>query len=76
MDAETVIAALELVPHAEGGHFREVWRDLPSDGSRGAGSSIYFLLAAGEVSAWHRVDTTEIWQFHAGATLELAIRDP
>jgi hypothetical protein len=71
--AAEIVTALELGPHPEGGHFREVWRDVPSDGSRGAGSSIYFLLAAGEVSAWHRVDANEIWHFHAGAPLELSI---
>ena len=68
-----IVAALELTPHPEGGHFREVWRDVAPDGSRGAGSSIYFLLVAGEVSAWHRVDGTEIWLFHAGAAIELSI---
>ena len=42
--AAQVIAALELKPHPEGGHFREIWRDAPADGSRGAGTAIYFLL--------------------------------
>ena len=60
IDAETVIATLELQPHPEGGHYRETFRDAPSDGSRGAMTAIYYLLQAGEVSAWHRVDATEI----------------
>lgn len=72
-DAAAVVGALGLIPHPEGGHYREVWRDDPPDGGRGAGSSIHFLLAAGEESAWHRIDATEIWSFHAGASLELAI---
>lgn len=72
-DAAAVVDALGLRPHPEGGHYREVWRDEPADGGRGAGSSIYFLLAAGEESAWHRVDATEIWHFHAGAPLELSV---
>jgi predicted cupin superfamily sugar epimerase len=72
--AETVIAALNLQPHPEGGHFAETYRHAPADGGRGAATSIYYLLRAGEVSAWHRVtDADEIWLFHAGATLELSV---
>ena len=44
--AAQVIAALDLRPHPEGGHYRETWRDAPADGSRGAGTAILFLLAA------------------------------
>ncbi len=73
-DARRVIAALGLAPHPEGGHYRETWRHAPADGGRGAGTAIYYLLAAGEVSAWHRVDATEIWHFYAGAALTLTIR--
>ena len=46
-DAASVIAALDLRPHPEGGHYRETWRDAPADGSRGAGTSILFLLRGG-----------------------------
>lgn len=73
MTAETWIARLGLKPHPEGGHYAEVWRDLPVDGSRGAASTIYFLLKAGEKSLPHRVDAVEIWLWHAGAALELEI---
>ena len=71
MDARTVIERLELAPHPEGGHFRETWRHDPGDGSRGAGTAILFLLAAGERSHWHRVDADELWHFHAGDGLRL-----
>lgn len=71
--AGAVIAALDLRPHPEGGHFREIHRDPAPPGGRSSVTSIYFLLAAGERSHWHRVDATEIWNFHAGAPLELAI---
>lgn len=70
---ETLIAALGLQPHPEGGHFLETWRD-PAAAGRGAGTAIYYLLKAGEVSAWHRIDATEIWHHYAGAPLELTIR--
>lgn len=76
MDAGAVIAALDLRPHPEGGHYREIHRDEADTGARGALTSIYFLLAAGERSHWHRVDATEVWNFHAGAALELAVADP
>lgn len=68
-----VCEALRLAPHPEGGHFREVWRDSPLSGQRGAGTSILFLLAEGERSRWHRVDAAEIWLWHAGSPLLLGI---
>ena len=41
--------------------------------ARAASTAIYFLLARGERSHWHRVDAAEIWHWHAGAPLELDI---
>jgi predicted cupin superfamily sugar epimerase len=68
--------ALGLLPHPEGGHYRELWRDRPEAGGRGAASSILFLLAAGERSHWHRVDASEIWLWQAGAPLVLGLCHP
>ena len=73
--AEQVIELLGLEPHPEGGFFRETFRHVAEDGGRGAGTSIYFLLRAGERSHWHRVDAAEIWHFYAGAPLELSTSD-
>jgi predicted cupin superfamily sugar epimerase len=74
MSAQDVIRLLELQPHPEGGHFRETFRDLKADAAgRACSTLIYFLLAAGERSAWHRVDATEIWHYYAGAPLQLEI---
>lgn len=70
--AASVIAALDLKPHPEGGFFRETWRDRPADGSRGAGTAILFLLRAEDFSHWHRVDAAEVWHFHAGGPLVLS----
>ena len=70
---EAVIEALALQPHPEGGHFRETWRDTPSDGSRGVGTAILFVLAEGQRSHWHRVDAAELWLWQAGAPLLLRI---
>ncbi len=72
-----LIRALGLVPHPEGGHYRETWRDAPEGapggGGRGAGTAILFLLAADEVSHWHRVDAAEFWIWQAGAPLVLTL---
>lgn len=72
-DAAGIIAALGLLPHPEGGHYREMWRDPDPPGGRGAGSVILFLLRQGERSRWHRVDAAETWHWHAGAPLRLRI---
>ncbi|MFO1056347.1 MAG: cupin domain-containing protein [Dongiaceae bacterium] len=76
MTATAIIARLGLQPHPEGGHFRETWRDRPAGGGRGAGTAIYYLLARGERSGWHRVDAAEIWHWYAGAPLALSIAEP
>jgi predicted cupin superfamily sugar epimerase len=74
LDADAIIALLGLVPHPEGGHFRETFRDPASvNEGRAASTAIYFLLRAGEVSRWHRVDAPEVWHWYAGAPLMLSI---
>jgi predicted cupin superfamily sugar epimerase len=74
LTAANVIRLLDLKPHPEGGHFRETFRDARQvDGARAASTAIYFLLALGERSHWHRVDAAEIWHWHAGAPFELDI---
>jgi len=74
LSAAEVIRLLDLRPHPEGGHFRETFRD-PRRGADGRSFStaIYFLLAAGERSHWHRIDAIETWHWHAGAALALQI---
>ena len=71
--AADIIRQLDLQPHPEGGHYRETFRDPRTVEGRSVGTAIYFLLAAGERSHWHRVDAAEIWHFHAGAPLALEI---
>ncbi len=75
LSADSVIRLLDLTPHPEGGHFRETYRDAAALGGRSAGTAIYFLLKAGELSRWHRIDAAEIWHWYAGAPLELDIHD-
>jgi hypothetical protein len=72
--ATDVIARLELRPHPEGGHYRETFRDTRTDASgRALSTAIYFLLARGERSHWHRIDAVEVWHFYAGDPLTLRI---
>ncbi len=71
--AAAVAAALGLAPHPEGGRYREVWRDVPEGGGRGAGTAIHFLLDAGERSHWHRVDAAELWLWQGGGPLVLSL---
>ena len=81
MDAERWIRALGLSRHPEGGYYRETFRagalpfDLPGRGARSASTAIYFLLADGDFSAFHRVRSDEVWHFYAGAPLELHTLD-
>ncbi len=76
LTAADIIRLLELQPHPEGGHYRETFRDTRTiDGTRAASTAIYFLLARGERSHWHKVDAVETWHWHAGAPLKLDIAD-
>jgi len=75
LDADAVIALLGMKPHPEGGHYVETFRDPAPVGGRAHGTAIYFLLAAGDRSHWHRVDAAEIWHWHAGAPLALDMAD-
>jgi uncharacterized protein len=71
LSAADVIRLLELKPHPEGGHFRETYRDACSIGGRATSTAIYFLLARGDHSHWHKIDAAEHWHYHAGAPLRL-----
>jgi len=73
--AAEIIRALDLKPHPEGGHYRETFRDTRLIDGRAASTAIYFLLARGERSHWHRVDAVEVWHFYAGAPLKLSLVD-
>lgn len=72
--AAEVIALLGLERHPEGGWYRETFRD-PATGEDGrpASTLIYYLLEAGDVSHWHRVDAAEVWHHYAGAPLVLTL---
>lgn len=83
MDSRAVelLQTLGMRPHPEGGHYAELFRsarrvevqDRPV--TRAAVTTIYFLLAAGEFSRWHRVASDEIWHYHEGDAIELLLFD-
>ncbi|GAB1431317.1 cupin domain-containing protein [Ignavibacteria bacterium] len=74
--AEYWIERLGLLPHVEGGCYREIYRSSgiitagalpPEYGSRrNYATSIYFLLQGNDFSAFHRIRQDEIWHFHDG----------
>ena len=73
LTAQDLIRLLNLAPHPEGGHFRETFRDPRQITGRAVSTAIYFLLARGERSHWHRIDAVETWHWYAGAPLALDI---
>jgi predicted cupin superfamily sugar epimerase len=74
-----VAEALGLLPHPEGGWFRETWRTSTPlqahGGERSTATGIYFLLGALEESMWHVVRSDELWLWHRGGPLTLTLRD-
>ena len=76
LSAADIVARLELRPHPEGGYYRETFRDKRVDANgRAHSTAIYYLLARGDRSHWHRVDAVEGWHGHAGAALRLMIAE-
>jgi uncharacterized protein len=79
--AEHIIATLDLVPHPEGGFYRQIYKSastvIPDDGrdARAALTAIYFLLPAGEVSRWHCVRSDEVWTHLEGEPVRLHLFD-
>lgn len=71
--------ALDLVPHPEGGWFRQTWEAGPAftpagyPGERASATAIYFLLPPGAESCWHRVRSDELWLWHRGGPLALLL---
>lgn len=75
LGAKEIVRLLDLAPHPEGGFYRETVREADPGGGRARSTAILFLLAADQVSAWHRVDAGEHWFWHAGAPLVLSLSE-
>jgi hypothetical protein len=80
LDARPATAeALDLLPHPEGGWYRQTWSAEPGfeppgyAGRRAAATAIYFLLPPGTQSCWHAVRSDELWLWHSGGPLTLLL---
>ena len=75
--AQEIINTLSLVPHPEGGYYREIYRSDLSvvssnvNNNRNAVTCIYFLLTKGQISRFHKVKHDEVWNFYLGDPLRL-----
>ncbi len=78
--AQALVQALGMRRHPEGGHYAEVFRSATmlatERGPRSALTSIDFLLARGEWSAWHRVRSDEAWHLLEAGPLRLWLLPP
>lgn len=80
--SQELIRSLDLQPHPEGGWYREVFRSermvQPADSRppRRSLTTIDFLLQAGQFSAWHRVQSDEVWHLLEGESLTLWMMPP
>ena len=79
---DELIRRFDLKPHPEGGFFSETYRSARrvtrDDGSvqtRSASTAIYYLLCDGAHSAWHRIESDEVWHFYAGQPLNVHVLD-
>lgn len=75
MHPQHLITKLELLPHPEGGYYKETYRsktqiDTPG-GKRNVSTAIYFLLEKGNFSAFHKIKSDELWHFYSGDVLEI-----
>ena len=81
--AEHWIEKLGLLPHPEGGFYRETYRSkeaLPAtalpkafSGPRSISTSILFLLQSQDRSMFHRIQSDELWHYHAGSSLSIYV---
>ena len=80
---EQIIKTLNLLPHPEGGYYKETYRSTGSikadslpeayGGERNYCTGIYFLLTSDTFSAFHKIKQDEMWHFYDGTTIELHV---
>ncbi|MCE4956589.1 cupin domain-containing protein [Macrococcoides caseolyticum] len=77
MNKEQLIRKLNLQPHPEGGYYYESYKstETTQDG-RLLYTSIYFLLEAGNISHFHRIDSDELWYYQGGDSLTVHMIHP
>jgi predicted cupin superfamily sugar epimerase len=74
---EKIILNLGLLPHPEGGFYKEMYRseEKLEDKDRNLLTSIYFLLTSEHASHFHRIQSDELWYFHSGSALTVHTLD-
>ena len=70
-EAQLLIDKLELLPHPEGGFYKETYRSAKTVGDRNVQTAIYFLITSNNISRFHRIKSDEIWFYHAGSPLSV-----
>jgi len=74
------IERLNLIPHPEGGFYREYYRSplqvSSREGERSAATAIYFLLREQDISHFHRLKHDELWCWHEGGLLTVHCLHP
>ena len=74
--AQSLIVRLGLLPHPEGGYYRETYRGDALKGSdRATSTMIYFLLTSGDRSRFHRIDADESWHHYEGDVIRIHVLD-
>ena len=84
-DPQYYISKLGLEPHPEGGYFKRTFASQEQitdqeltvhfEGKRMLYTSIYFLLTSNDVSHFHRLQSDELWYYHAGSPLSVHMID-
>ena len=84
-DPQYYISKLGLEPHPEGGYFKRTFESqeqitdqeltVDFEGKRMLYTSIYFLLTSNDVSHFHRLQSDELWYYHAGSPLSVHMID-
>jgi predicted cupin superfamily sugar epimerase len=69
-----LIETLALLPHPEGGFYKETYRSTETiDGEQALMTSILFLLTSESPSHFHRIQSDEHWYFHEGSPLTVHV---
>lgn len=68
-EIKQLIQNFDLIPHPEGGFYKETYRSEIDFGERKLMTAIYFLLTSENVSNFHRIKSDELWFHHAGSPL-------
>lgn len=80
---QEIIQFYQLLPHPEGGYFKETYRSLECvpanclperfNGKRSYSTAIYFLLVENSFSAFHRIQSDECWHFYSGDAVDIHV---